>query len=234
MFKASAAMFFSTILVAGCSAILSDFVKDFNFINIKNEVERYDFEYTLDNGKTFHGKAHKLNIPYSNIFLMIGDKDAIYWADLEFDELKMGESFPIAARAVQRDDDKLIFKNDFTQYEISLKTGELNLAPYRTSWNIDHICFTKAEKETLTFHYVKYNGTTENEADDAHVQIVRLTEYNQFKDVYRINFTDSELNCDDTFCKGISDTIESSSYDGWFIFPFMSQIDPNLLKSLTG
>lgn len=53
-----------------------------------------------------------------------------------------------------------------------------------------------------------YNGTTENELNDPHAQIVRLMDPYRIKGVYKMQFTDSELSSVETFCKGISGIIE--------------------------
>lgn len=143
---------------------------------------------------------------------------------------------------------------------------------------MEKICLLKSDEENQTFNYTwvfrgiyriygknwllwcsisatnnsrRYNGTTFYESNDPHVQRIHLDDGSQRNDTYEINFTDEEVNSNDTFCKGIS-KILSGECIGTYIceiiyccferFPEsgilgaypVSNINPNLLKSLAG
>lgn len=78
---------------------------------------------------------------------MIGADDNIYWMKLTREELRNDEPFSKVVRIgaffsisltsmiiVQRNADKIFFKDDFNEYELSLTSGELKLQPYQTEW----------------------------------------------------------------------------------------------------
>lgn len=70
--------------------------------NVATKLELHsNFRYTLDNGEIFHGRAHKIDIPYYDIHLLIGDKRNIYWAELMSDDLKIEEPFTKPVRSGQ-------------------------------------------------------------------------------------------------------------------------------------
>lgn len=56
-----------------------------------------------------------------------------------------------------------------------------------------------------------------DQLNNLHVQIVRLTECYRFKWVFKMQFTDSELSSDKTFCKGISVIIDVSHCKWMFL-----------------
>lgn len=58
----------------------------------------------------------------------------------------------------------------------------------------------------------RFNGTTYYEVDDPHVQRIHVEDGNQLDGVYRVKFTDDELNSLNAFCKGISDTISGEHF----------------------
>lgn len=90
----------------------------------------------------------------------------------------------------------------------------------------------------------KFNGTTLNEMNDPNVQRIHLDDSNQFKAVYEVNFSNNEINSNETFCKGISKTISSELIStvidtdrflemGAGVIP-VANINPSLLKALVG
>lgn len=65
----------------------------------------------------------------------------------------------------------------------------------------------------------KHVGITEYDikSTDPHVQVVHLAEPYRFIGVYKVKFTDNELISNETFCKGISDTV-ITVYCKWIFF----------------
>lgn len=119
----------------------------------------YKFRYELDNGKIFQGRTYKLNFPYLHVYMMLGADDKIYWVELSTkDEVLDDEPFSKIVRLgkwsfsnwieieekrfflinlsflVERNEDKLIFRDDFNEHELSLSTGELKRMAYETEY----------------------------------------------------------------------------------------------------
>lgn len=145
-------------------------------------------------------------------------------------------------------------------------------------WDLEKICFFKSAKEYEMFNYTwvfcgiyriygndwllwcrisatnnlrRYNGTTFYASNDPHVQRIHLNDGPQRNDTYEVNFTDDEIDSNDTFCKGISKILSGECIATYICevihccserFPEsgvlgaypVSNINPNLLKSLAG
>lgn len=87
--------------------------------------------------------------------------------------------------------------------------------------------------------------------DDPHVQRIDLNDGNQLKGMYQVDFSDAEVNSNETFCKGISKILSGECIPAYICqiihccfdrfsesgilgaYP-VTNINPNLLKSLAG
>ncbi|XP_055301979.1 uncharacterized protein LOC129568316 [Sitodiplosis mosellana] len=199
----------STFFVVASSAFLSDGVREINFTKIHDESDEYDFEYELECGNTFRGRTFIVNVPDEHIYVMFGADDILYWVQFTEDEYKNKTYLTKTVRLIERSENKLKFKDDFIDYDLTILKGFLFVAPYQTSWDLEQICFTKTDSKNQTFNYIisatnnsrRYNGTTFYESNDPYVQRIHLDDGTQRNDTYEMNFTDDEINSNDTFCK---------------------------------
>ncbi|XP_055304793.1 uncharacterized protein LOC129569698 [Sitodiplosis mosellana] len=175
--------------------------------------------------------------------MMLGANDTIYWVELSTkDEVLGDEPFSKIVRLVERSEDKLNFRDDFNEHQLSLSTGELKRTPYETDWDLENVCFVRSNIDSNTFEYVissrnnsrKEKSITKNETFEPNVQHVTLLDDLRYYGVYEVRFTDEELHSNATFCKGISKIVKIIYYRIVQMPISTNEINSNLLKSLVG
>ncbi|XP_031626818.1 uncharacterized protein LOC116343071 [Contarinia nasturtii] len=242
MKKLCAVLFFSIFFLSVSGAFLSDGIEEFRFTKAPDDSDEYDFEYDRDGGYTFRGRTFILNDLNDHIYIMFGADDVLYWVKFTDDEYKYKQCLMKTVRLIERTENKLMFRDDFIQYDLTISKGFMFVSPYQTQWNFEKICFSKSAHGNQTFNYVllatnnsrQYNGTTDyttNDPVDPHVQLIHVEDGVQTNGVYEVNFTDSELSTNNMFCKGISKKISETGVLG--AYP-VSNINPDLIKSLVG
>lgn len=92
-----------------------------------------------------------MNDPNDHIYVLFGADDILYWVKFTDDEYKNQRHLTKPVRlsklcninseyfhidfcviSVERKEDKLIFKDDFIEYELSIPIATLFVAPYQT------------------------------------------------------------------------------------------------------
>ncbi|XP_055296566.1 uncharacterized protein LOC129565577 [Sitodiplosis mosellana] len=226
--------------------------KVFHFTKDQSESNGFNFEYALANGEKFIGKATPLHNLLSNIYVMMGANDSFYWVNFSKDDLKK-DSFDKSANYVKlnRDNEDDIIahlEDDFVSYHIYMD-GKLIGRPKETFWDVNNVAFRLTDFKEKTFNYVisstntgKQHRNTTAYTDDPHIQTLGLVpDYHECY-LFTASFTDNELNSTEIIYKQLDQRLkedcvnkEIAELDFKFddYFPPV-EIEPNLLKSLTG
>ncbi|XP_055301982.1 uncharacterized protein LOC129568319 [Sitodiplosis mosellana] len=201
---------------------LLDGVGTFSFNKSNNKSGEYDFEYRLENGELFDGKTISLNGCDTNVHIMFGADNSIFWVRLSEEEFQTNSIIRKIVRRVERiKNTEIRFKDDLIEYTVtnyssSWKEDSLvQKVPYLTKWDFENICFTKQDEANKIFLFEirsknnprLYNGTTIWEDGNPRLQKIYLKDLQIYDAKYEIELTENVLNSNATFCKGISRTV---------------------------